>query len=81
MEKVVRLKDDTEVLIRDLRDDDAEQSLAFFQALPPADRIYLRNRKLPLQVDISKVEFSASFLSLKTAGGSPPNASWGRSSL
>jgi L-amino acid N-acyltransferase YncA len=43
MEKVVRLKDDTEVLIRDLRDDDAEQSLAFFQALPPADRIYLRN--------------------------------------
>jgi hypothetical protein len=38
-------------------------------------------RKLPLQVDISKVEFSASFLSLKTAGGSPPSASWGRSSL
>ena len=43
MEKMVRLKDDTEVLIRDLRDDDVEQSLAFFQALPPADRIYLRN--------------------------------------
>jgi L-amino acid N-acyltransferase YncA len=43
MKKMVRLKDDTEVLIRDLRDDDVEQSLAFFQALPPADRIYLRN--------------------------------------
>ena len=38
-------------------------------------------RKLPRQQDISKVEFSASFLSLKTAGGSPPSASWGRSSL
>lgn len=43
MEKKVRLKDDTDVLIRDLREDDIEQSLAFFQGLPPEDRIYLRN--------------------------------------
>ena len=43
MEKKVRLKDDTDVLIRDLTEDDIEQSLAFFQALPPEDRIYLRN--------------------------------------
>ena len=43
MEKRVQLKDGTEVLIRNLREDDVERSLAFFQALPPADRIYLRN--------------------------------------
>jgi len=43
MEKRVHLKDDTEVLIRDLRDDDVERSLTFFQDLPAADRIYLRN--------------------------------------
>ena len=43
MEKTIHLKDGTGVMIRDLRDDDVERSLAFFQALPPADRIYLRN--------------------------------------
>ena len=43
MEKSIHLKDGTEILIRDLRDDDVEQSLAFFRALPPEDRIYLRN--------------------------------------
>jgi len=43
MEKKVRLKDKTEVVIRDLKEDDVERSLAFFQDLPPADRIYLRN--------------------------------------
>ena len=43
MEKKLRLRDDTEVLIRDLREDDLDRSLAFFRALPPEDRIYLRN--------------------------------------
>ncbi|MFT5233052.1 MAG: hypothetical protein ACI9UQ_001081 [Candidatus Krumholzibacteriia bacterium] len=38
-------------------------------------------RKPPRQQDISKVEFSASTFFLKTAGGSPPNELWGRSSL
>jgi L-amino acid N-acyltransferase YncA len=43
MGKNIQLKDGTEVLIRDLRDDDVEMSLAFFRDLPPKDRIYLRN--------------------------------------
>ena len=43
MEKKVSLKDKTQVVIRDLREDDVARSLAFFQDLPPGDRIYLRN--------------------------------------
>ena len=43
MEKTVHLKDGSEVLIRDLREDDVERSLDFFCGLPAADRIYLRN--------------------------------------
>lgn len=42
MEKLVTLKDGTEVLIREMRPDDAGRSLAFFQALPDEDTIYLR---------------------------------------
>lgn len=40
-----------------------------------------RERKLPRQADRLKVEFPASHASLKTAGGTLPSASWGRSSL
>jgi L-amino acid N-acyltransferase YncA len=43
MEKKLRLKDESEVLIRDLRPDDLDRSLAFFRALPAEDRTYLRN--------------------------------------
>ena len=43
MEKKLQLRDGTDVLIRDLREDDLDRSLAFFRALPPEDRIYLRN--------------------------------------
>jgi L-amino acid N-acyltransferase YncA len=43
VEKTLQLKDGTEVLIRDLKADDVDQSLAFFRALPAEDRIYLRN--------------------------------------
>jgi L-amino acid N-acyltransferase YncA len=43
MDKKLQLRDDTEVLIRDLREDDLDRSLAFFRDLPPEDRIYLRN--------------------------------------
>ena len=43
MEKKLQLRDGTEFLIRDLREDDLDRSLAFFRALPPEDRIYLRN--------------------------------------
>ena len=40
--KIVKLKDQTEVLIRPMTRDDIENSLAFFCALPEEDRAYLR---------------------------------------
>lgn len=40
--KTVKLKDQTEVLIRPMTRDDLERSLAFFSALPEEDRAYLR---------------------------------------
>lgn len=42
MEKKVRLKDGSEVLIREMRKDDLDRSFAFFRALPEEDRAYLR---------------------------------------
>ncbi|MFH1418074.1 MAG: GNAT family N-acetyltransferase [Planctomycetota bacterium] len=42
MGKTVHLKDGTDVLIRPLKKDDVERSLAFFQALPKEDLKYLR---------------------------------------
>lgn len=42
MAKMVRLKDRTEVHIRELTDEDLDRSLAFFRALPEEDRAYLR---------------------------------------
>lgn len=42
MQKTVRLKDQTEVLIREMTPEDLERSLAFFQSLPEEDRTYLR---------------------------------------
>ena len=47
MEKKVKLKDGSEVLIRQLREDDINRSFAFFRALPEEDRAYLR-------VDVTK---------------------------
>lgn len=49
MEKKAKLKDGSEVVIRELRKDDLDRSLAFFRALPREDRIYLR-------VDVTKRE-------------------------
>ncbi|MFC2085415.1 GNAT family N-acetyltransferase, partial [Bacteroidota bacterium] len=49
MEKEVKLKDGSEVLVRDLNSNDVEKSFAFFQKLPVEDRIYLR-------VDVTKKE-------------------------
>ncbi len=49
MEKKVKLKDGSEVLIRKLGKDDKSRSLAFFRALPKEDRAYLR-------VDVTKPE-------------------------
>jgi L-amino acid N-acyltransferase YncA len=42
MEKIAELKDGSEVVIRDMAENDLERSLAFFQALPEEDRTYLR---------------------------------------
>ena len=42
MEKVVKLRDGSEVVIRPLIRDDLERSLAFFRGLSPEDRAYLR---------------------------------------
>ena len=42
MNKMVHLKDGTEVLIRPLTKDDLDKSFAFFQELPEEDRRYLR---------------------------------------
>ncbi len=42
MEKKVRLKDRTEILIRDMMPEDLDLSLAFFRSLPDEDRAYLR---------------------------------------
>lgn len=49
MEKKAKLKDGSEVLIRELKKDDVDRSLAFFRALPKEDRAYLR-------VDVTKRE-------------------------
>jgi len=43
MEKKAKLKDGTEVLIRELRMDDIDKSIAFFRSLPDEDRAYLRS--------------------------------------
>jgi len=49
MKKKAKLKDGSEVLIRELRKDDIDRSLAFFRALPKEDRAYLR-------IDVTKRE-------------------------
>ena len=42
MKKNVRLKDDTEVLLRQLKKKDRNRLTAFFRSLPKEDRRYLR---------------------------------------
>ena len=42
MDKNLELKDQTEVVIREMTADDLDQSLAFFESLSAADRAYLR---------------------------------------
>ena len=61
MEKLVKLKDDTEVLIRPIRDDDLDKSFAFFRALPEEDRLFLR-------VDVSKREVVEQRIKQATSG-------------
>ena len=49
MKKKVNLKDDTEIIIREMRKDDLDRSFKFFKDLPEEDRKYLR-------VDVTKRE-------------------------
>ena len=49
METIVKLKDDTEILVRPIKKEDLDRSFAFFQALPEEDRLFLR-------VDVSRRE-------------------------
>jgi L-amino acid N-acyltransferase YncA len=60
MEKLIQLKDGTEILIRDLRSDDIEPSLAFFRGLPAEDRIYLRNDVTKREVIQERIQKMAS---------------------
>jgi L-amino acid N-acyltransferase YncA len=46
MEDHVKLKDGTEVLIREMTTDDVDRSVAFFEELPEEDKIFLR-RPIP----------------------------------
>jgi len=50
VQKTVRLKDETEVLIREMMVEDLERSLAFFQSLPEQDRAYLRRNVVQREV-------------------------------
>ncbi len=50
MKKRVKLKDGSEVLIREMRKDDIDRSLAFFQALPDEDRAYLRRNVIDREI-------------------------------
>jgi L-amino acid N-acyltransferase YncA len=61
MEKKTRLKDGSEVLIRELRQDDLDRSFAFFSALPKEDRAYLR-------VDVTKRDVVARRIKLVESG-------------
>lgn len=42
MQKTVKIKDETEILIREMTLEDLDLSMAFFQSLPAEDRAYLR---------------------------------------
>jgi N-acetylglutamate synthase-like GNAT family acetyltransferase len=42
MEKIIYLRDGTEVTLRNLKEDDIDQSFDFFKALSESDRLYLR---------------------------------------
>jgi ribosomal protein S18 acetylase RimI-like enzyme len=61
MEKKTRLKDGSQVTIRELRLDDLDRSFAFFSALPKEDRAYLR-------VDVTKRDIVARRIKLIESG-------------
>jgi L-amino acid N-acyltransferase YncA len=59
MIKEVKLKDGTSVVIRPMAPDDLDRSVAFFEALTPGDRLYLRHdvtRREEVQVRIKAMQ-------------------------
>jgi len=56
MEKTITLKDGSDVVFRNLIPDDVKNSIAFFQSLPDADRIYLRNDVMDANVVRSRIQ-------------------------
>jgi len=56
MKKRVKLKDGSEVLIREMRKDDIDRSLAFFQALPKEDRAYLRRGVMDREIAAQRIQ-------------------------
>lgn len=56
MEKKAHLRDGSEILIRELREDDVDRSLEFFRALPESDRLYLRNDVTRREVIEKRIE-------------------------
>ena len=55
VQKTVRLKDQTEILIREMAVEDLERSLAFFQSLPEEDRAYLRRDVVQREVVVRRM--------------------------
>ncbi len=56
MEKKVRLKDGSEILIREMRKDDVDRSLDFFQALPEEDRAFLRQSVIDREIAEQRIQ-------------------------
>jgi ribosomal protein S18 acetylase RimI-like enzyme len=60
MEKIVGLKDGTEVIIRTMSKGDLDRSLAFFQGLPADDRRYLRRDVTKREVVAERIDATQS---------------------
>lgn len=72
MKKRVKLKDGTEVLIRDMTAADLDGSVAFFGALPEEDRAYLRRdvtKREVVEQRITEIESGAAMRVVAEADG------------
>lgn len=56
MEKTVKLKDGSEVVIRKMLQDDVDRSLAFFAALPEEDKTYLRSAITSREIALHRIQ-------------------------
>jgi L-amino acid N-acyltransferase YncA len=72
MHKTVKLKDQTEVLIREMAPEDLDDSHAFFKSLPEDDRTYLRRdvtKREVVERRISEIESAAVMRLVAVADG------------